>query len=96
MTTKRSVILTFLLTLQLLGLTLFLKGFFPLKKAIPGSASFLDLPTEPGSKEPGRPLPVVFDRLVVVLIDALRADFVFEDTRMRYTRQLILENSTIR
>lgn len=96
MNTKRSVILGFFLVLQLLGLTLFLKGFFPLKKGIPGSASLLDLPPEPGSKEPAPPLPVVFDRLVFVLIDALRADFVFEDTRMRYTRQLIFDNSTIR
>ncbi|XP_031566161.1 GPI ethanolamine phosphate transferase 2-like [Actinia tenebrosa] len=95
MNTKRSVILIFFLILQLLGLTLFLKGFFPLKKGIPGSASLLDLPPEPGSKEPAPPLPVLFDRLVFVLIDALRADFVFEGTRMQYTRKLILDNNTI-
>lgn len=93
---RRRIRLFSLLVLQFLGLSVFLKGFFPLKKAIPGSASFLEVPPEPGSAERGHGVPAVFDRFVFVLIDALRADFVFENTAMTYTRNLIKNNNTLR
>lgn len=90
------IFLFLVLVVQFLGLTVFLKGFFPLKKAIPGSATPRDFPPEPGSIKRGYGVPALFDRMVFVLVDALRADFVFNDTRMTYTRTLIQNNNTIR
>jgi hypothetical protein len=59
--------------LQLVGMTLFARGFFPYKKVLAGFATangpqdFLDLGLEPVG-----PPEKVFDRLVFIVIDALR------------------------
>ncbi|XP_038067986.1 GPI ethanolamine phosphate transferase 2-like [Patiria miniata] len=90
---------------EFLGLDIFLKGFFPVKKAVEGYATFNNLPREPlesmpaseglPSDEPDSgvaPIGPVFGRLVVILIDALRADFVYGERNkydMPYTRMLI-------
>ena len=67
--------------LQLTGIAFFARGFFPYKKVLPGFATknvpedFMDLGLEPLTS-PKR----LFDRLVFIVIDALR----------RYPRQLVL------
>ena len=59
--------------LQLVGIALFARGFFPYKKVLPGFAmengpqDFLDLGLQPV----GRPQNL-FDRLIFIVIDALR------------------------
>jgi ethanolamine phosphate transferase 2 subunit G len=59
--------------LQLVGIALFARGFFPYKKVLPGFATrngpqdFLDL-----GLEPIEPPEKLFDRLVFIVIDALR------------------------
>ncbi|KAL9950488.1 hypothetical protein ACROYT_G042986 [Oculina patagonica] len=72
---------------------LFLRGFFPLKKAIQGRATSENLPPEPSVEGTGHPLPPKFGRVVIMLIDALRADFVFsEQSRMPFTQEMISLN----
>ena len=93
---------------QISGLILFLKGFFPIKKGLDGVATLTNLPPEPGKQGRGSPLPAKFDRLVIILVDALRADFVFpsnskgKDSRihvpakMEYVWKLINSSKTVR
>jgi ethanolaminephosphotransferase len=50
---------------------IFASGFFPYKPFIPGLASHEDL------ADHGPPPKPQFDRLVFMVIDALRSDFVF-------------------
>ncbi|EDO45110.1 predicted protein [Nematostella vectensis] len=96
MEVHRSLVVVVLLVVQYIGLVLFLKGFFPIKQAIPGSASLSSFPPEPGSDAPGSPVDAVLDRLVIVLIDALRADFVLPgDGRMKYLNELVRNNESL-
>ncbi|ORX47161.1 alkaline phosphatase-like protein [Hesseltinella vesiculosa] len=59
---------------QLVGILLFVRGFFPYKTYLPGFVSPADL--LPSSSHPV--IEPEFDRLVFVVIDALRNDFVFD------------------
>nr|XP_032809279.1 GPI ethanolamine phosphate transferase 2 isoform X1 [Petromyzon marinus] len=77
---------------QLVGLALFLAGFFPVRRSLPGHADPARLPPEPGASSvagsPPQALEPAFGRVVLVLVDALRADFVFGAhgaTNMPYT-----------
>jgi ethanolamine phosphate transferase 2 subunit G len=54
---------------------IFATGFFPYKPFIPGLAKYEDSGDELGDEPPQRQ----FDRLVFVVIDALRSDFVFTE-----------------
>ncbi|KAJ2317513.1 major facilitator super transporter protein [Coemansia sp. RSA 2704] len=80
--------LTFLLLMELVGLGLFAKGFFPYKKTIPGFASRADQPISMGR---GLSVPPAqYDRLVLMVVDALRNDFVFSnESAMAYTQDLL-------
>lgn len=92
-----NILMVLLLSCQILGLMLFMRGFFPLKKAIEGKATHDNLPPEPSVEGVGQALPPKFGRVVIVLIDALRADFVFsEQTRMPFTQELIRLNKSFR
>lgn len=92
-----SILLVLLLFCQIVGLTLFLRGFFPLKKAIQGRATNENLPSEPSVDKRGDPLSPKFGRVVIMLIDALRADFVFnEQCLMPFTQNIIQNNKTFR
>lgn len=86
-----------LLFCQIVGLMLFLRGFFPLKKAIYGRATNKNLPPEPSRDGTRHPLPPKFERVVIMLIDALRADFVFsEKLKMPFMQEMIRRNRTFR
>ena len=78
----------FLIFCQISGIAIFLKGFFPLKKNTPGySTTNIN-----GSLVRGK-----FDRLIVIMIDALRADFVFgNNSFMNFTKSLITHGQTYR
>ncbi|OAD72598.1 hypothetical protein PHYBLDRAFT_96729, partial [Phycomyces blakesleeanus NRRL 1555(-)] len=60
--------------LQIIGLGLFCKGFFPYKIQIAGHATYESTPSWPDDNSQSRPLVIEpeFDRLVFVVIDALR------------------------
>lgn len=92
-------LIVLLLFCQIVGLMLFLRGFFPLKKAIHGRETNDNLPPEPtvDHERTGYPLPPKFGRFVIVLIDALRADFVFsEQSKMPFTQEMIRHNRSFR
>ncbi|PIK42265.1 putative GPI ethanolamine phosphate transferase 2 [Apostichopus japonicus] len=113
---------------ELFGLILFLQGFLPFRKSVPGYSSFLDVPREPSNADftpkqlnqyihdlemkswkkekdsgedikpeedpppPPPPVAPVIGRTVIMLIDALREDFVFGPKgadHMQFTRGLI-------
>ncbi|KAJ1735751.1 major facilitator super transporter protein, partial [Coemansia biformis] len=87
-----------LLLLELLGLGLFAKGFFPYKRNLPGFASWADQPADMGRPDlgaadtgaQGPPVAAQYGRLVLMVVDALRNDFVFGDkSAMEYTRGLL-------
>ncbi|XP_076143663.1 GPI ethanolamine phosphate transferase 2, catalytic subunit [Alosa pseudoharengus] len=102
MKVSSSVFASFCLIFELLGLALFLRGFFPVpvKSSFSSKNKLSDLPAEPlagngpnSSKVP----PPLFKKVVIVLIDALREDFVFGPNGkkyMPYTRHLVERGST--
>jgi ethanolamine phosphate transferase 2 subunit G len=55
-----------------ISVLIFATGFFPHKPFIPGLATHQDLQADLGN-----PPPPQYDRLVFMVIDALRSDFVF-------------------
>ncbi|KAA1065404.1 major facilitator super transporter protein [Puccinia graminis f. sp. tritici] len=74
-----------LITSQLIGAGLFARGFFPAHKPPSGYGA----PPHPMGKAP-------FDRLVFVLIDALRSDFMFgTDSRMNFTQSLVRDGKAL-
>ena len=97
MSCGHGALILLLLFCQIVGLMLFLRGFFPLKKAIHGRATNENLPPEPPSEGTGHPLPPKFESVVIMLIDALRADFVFsEQSKLPFTQEMIRRNRTFR
>ena len=87
MAAKRTL-LYYLLFCQIFGIAIFLKGFFPLKKNSSGFSV---------TNEHGRVVHGKFDRLIIIMIDALRADFVFGDSSyMSFTNKLIVNGDTFR
>uniref|UniRef100_A0A4W4G4F4 GPI ethanolamine phosphate transferase 2 C-terminal domain-containing protein n=1 Tax=Electrophorus electricus TaxID=8005 RepID=A0A4W4G4F4_ELEEL len=83
---KASVFALFCLIIELLGIALYLRGFFPPAEPLAGSG--------PNSTQLPPPL---FKRVVIMLIDALREDFVFGPNGKRFmpfTRQIVEEGSS--
>ena len=64
--------LTIVFVIQLLAISLFCIGFFPKKNVLNGEAIFHYNKTLQKDSKP------VFNKLVVVVIDALRSDFIFD------------------
>ncbi|XP_042643626.1 GPI ethanolamine phosphate transferase 2 isoform X1 [Tyto alba] len=87
------------LLVEALGVALFLRGFFPVPvRSLPRREAWGDPPAEPAPLGPGmvsnwtKIPPPLFEKVVIVLIDALRDDFVFGSKGkqfMPYTRQLV-------
>ena len=74
MKTRELLLVIFLCSaLQLAGIAVFARGFFPYKKVLPGFAAqngahdFIEL-----GLEPIEPPEKLFDRLIFIVIDALR------------------------
>eukprot|EP01135_Chromosphaera_perkinsii_P009355 Nk52_evm31s1737 gene=Nk52_evmTU31s1737 len=89
-----------LLCVQLIAVSIFARGFFPHKKAAEGFAtSTSNLPPPLWSSSVGKngrqgeeqqnAIPARFGRLVLVMIDALRYDFVFERESMKFVKKKI-------
>nr|XP_020490058.2 GPI ethanolamine phosphate transferase 2-like [Labrus bergylta] len=103
MKVRSSVFASFILICEGIGIALFLRGFFPVpvKSSVSSKNKLSDLPAEPltGSTPNSSRLPQpLFKRVVVMLIDALREDFVFgPDGRryMPYTRHMVERGSSL-
>ncbi|KAF4916943.1 GPI ethanolamine phosphate transferase 2 [Colletotrichum viniferum] len=71
------------------AILIFATGFFPYKPVLPGLARYETLEYGPPPKAP-------FDRLVFMLVDALRSDFVYADgTGFTYTQELIRNGAAL-
>ncbi|KAK4197450.1 putative GPI ethanolamine phosphate transferase, partial [Triangularia verruculosa] len=66
------------------------KGFFPYKPLLPGLATYGE------SSVYGEPPKAQFDKLVFMVIDALRSDFVYtENSGFKFTQSLIRDGSAL-
>ncbi|KAK9322859.1 alkaline-phosphatase-like protein [Lipomyces orientalis] len=81
----KDLIIAVLLPLECLGLLLFARGFFPYKPVFHGYA-----PIEPDAP------PAVSEKVIFMLVDALRSDFVFSnESSMTFTQSLISSGNAI-
>ncbi|GKT73265.1 GPI ethanolamine phosphate transferase [Colletotrichum tofieldiae] len=72
-----------------LAIVTFASGFFPYKPVLPGLAQYETL-------EYGPPPTAPFDRLIFMVVDALRSDFVYVDgTGFTYTQELIRNGAAL-
>ncbi|KAK0748811.1 alkaline-phosphatase-like protein [Apiosordaria backusii] len=73
-----------------IAIFIFGKGFFPYKPLLPGLATYGE------SSVYGEPPPAQFDRLVFMVIDALRSDFVYvENSGFKFTQSLIRDGNAL-
>ncbi|XP_051514503.1 GPI ethanolamine phosphate transferase 2 [Myxocyprinus asiaticus] len=97
-----SVFALLCLICEILSITLFLRGFFPVpvKSSFSAKSKVTDFPAEPltGDNPNSTKAPVaLFRRVVIMLIDALREDFVFGSegrSFMPYTRHVVERGSS--
>lgn len=59
-----------------IAVLIFASGFFPYKPFLPGLATFKDVQEHGREQDIAQPEPV-FDRVVFMVVDALRSDFVY-------------------
>ncbi|CDK26215.1 unnamed protein product [Kuraishia capsulata CBS 1993] len=77
----RVLLLFTLAVAQLVGLLLFAKGFFPGKVVLKGNGEFY---------HDSAPFEQQYDRLVLMVVDAMRSDFMFStESRMSFVHELI-------
>uniref|UniRef100_A0A3B5LHS5 GPI ethanolamine phosphate transferase 2 n=1 Tax=Xiphophorus couchianus TaxID=32473 RepID=A0A3B5LHS5_9TELE len=101
MRVRSSVFACFILIFEVLGVALFLRGFFPVpvKSSFSSKSKLSDLPAEPLAGSPPNytrlPQPL-FRRVVLMVVDALRNDFVIgpAGSHMPYTRYLVEKGSS--
>ena len=107
---KQEGLVLLCLVIEITGICIFLNGFFPLKSSRSGLSKWGDFPLEPllqmgeknSSNKMEKHLPTIFGRTVLILIDALRADFVLPEyaegddgfSRMEFLRSLIDSRQT--
>ncbi|KAH7087763.1 alkaline-phosphatase-like protein [Paraphoma chrysanthemicola] len=79
------------------AILVFATGFFPYKPFIPGLATYDDLGwNDLLSSDSKIPPEAPFDRLIFMVVDALRSDFVFgEDSGMSFVQSLIREGTAL-
>ncbi|KAL1608404.1 major facilitator superfamily transporter protein [Paraconiothyrium brasiliense] len=93
----RTVLLIVANLLIPVAILIFATGFFPYKPFMPGLAEYEKLGWEEaiGWKEGSVP-EAPFDKLVFMVVDALRSDFVFgEDSEMGFVQSLIREGTAL-
>eukprot|EP01116_Phalansterium_solitarium_P013753 TRINITY_DN31158_c0_g1_i1.p1 TRINITY_DN31158_c0_g1~~TRINITY_DN31158_c0_g1_i1.p1 ORF type:complete len:286 (-),score=41.54 TRINITY_DN31158_c0_g1_i1:74-931(-) len=87
---SRVLVCAFLLSCHVFGAGLFCSGFFPQKTPLPGQNTLEDVPDDAvGSKTlPQRR----FGRLVIMVVDALRAEFITADrSNFPFTKKLVTD-----
>ncbi|KAI9012652.1 alkaline-phosphatase-like protein [Phycomyces nitens] len=93
---KKPFKLAVLAILQLVGLGLFCKGFFPYKIQIAGHATAESAPPWPDNSQSHHLVEPEFDRLVFVVIDALRNDFILDkDSGFKFVNSLVESKAAI-
>ena len=75
---NQKALICFYIVVPVFCLAIYLHGFFPLKSTIPGHAKLKNVTLN--TKVLSQP-PPLFDKLVIILIDALRADFILESEK---------------
>lgn len=96
---RASVFACFILICEVLAVALFLRGFFPAPVKSSSESRLQDRPPEPviGHAPNASAPPRLFRRLVLMVVDALREDFLFGPngrSHMPYTRHLVERGST--
>ncbi|KAM0719194.1 hypothetical protein Q7P37_005099 [Cladosporium fusiforme] len=77
-----------------IAVLVFALGFFPYKPVLPGLADWEE--DDAGSSEAGVRGDAPFDKVVFMVVDALRSDFVFgNESAMGYVQSLIRDGSAI-
>jgi ethanolaminephosphotransferase len=67
----------------------FAAGFFPYKPVLPGLADWRD--GADAEEETGSGTPAPFNKVIFMVVDALRSDFVFgEDSAMGFVQRCVL------
>lgn len=85
----RTVLLAIANLLIPVAILIFATGFFPYKPFMPGLAGFEELENYGKSGEDMRhPPEAPFDKLVFMVVDALRSDFVYsEESGMKFVQR---------
>jgi ethanolaminephosphotransferase len=88
----RTVLLTVANLLIPVAILVFATGFFPYKPFMPGLAEYEELSSSGKMGEGWRKPPVApFDKLVFMVVDALRSDFVYgEESGMTFVQRCVL------
>jgi ethanolaminephosphotransferase len=88
----RTVLLTVSNLLIPVAILVFATGFFPYKPFMPGLAEYEELSSSGKMGEGWRKPPVApFDKLVFMVVDALRSDFVYgEESGMTFVQRYVL------
>ncbi|PVU98743.1 hypothetical protein BB559_001314 [Furculomyces boomerangus] len=83
--------------LKIIGICLFIKGFFPIKQQIKGKSTWEALIKDSIETTNVDEIPAsTHDKLVLMVVDALRNDFVFgNDSCMNFTKGLIDNKSAL-
>ena len=90
---SRTVLLTLANLLIPVAIVIFATGFFPYKPFMPGLAKYEELGLSNVVGEGRQEPPVApFDKLVFMVVDALRSDFVFgEESGMTFVQRHVLQ-----
>ncbi|KAK5129523.1 hypothetical protein LTR08_003182 [Meristemomyces frigidus] len=92
--TRRLVALAFANVLLPVAVLVFGTGFFPFKPLLPGLATFEDV-QETRVWGDGQP-EAIFDRVIFMVVDALRSDFVYgNNSGFAFTQSLIRDGAAI-
>ncbi|KAJ0166239.1 GPI ethanolamine phosphate transferase 2 [Colletotrichum tanaceti] len=84
-----TILLTVVNILTPVAIVIFATGFFPYKPVLPGLAQYETL-------EYGPPPAAPFDRLIFMVVDALRSDFVYVDgAGFTHTQELIRQGAAL-
>lgn len=95
---SRTVLLTLANLLIPVAIVVFATGFFPYKPFMPGLAKYEELGLSNGVGEGWQEPPAApFDKLVFMVVDALRSDFVFgEESGMSFVQRCDRKTPRIR
>ncbi|CAN9381830.1 unnamed protein product [Alternaria alternata] len=93
----RTVLLTVANLLIPVAILVFATGFFPYKPFMPGLAEYEELSSSDKMGEGWRKPPEApFDKLVFMVVDALRSDFVYgEESGMTFVQSLIRDGTAL-
>lgn len=91
---SRTIILALANLLIPVAILVFATGFFPYKPFMPGLAVYEEIETSNAFKDESQKTPdPPFDKLVFMVVDALRSDFVFgEESGMSFVQRYAIQS----